>query len=63
MQVNSVDRLDETLEQVEGLAPRRTLKPSFFHHSSPPINSFTRKPSLSRFSAPFVEALQPMPSQ
>jgi hypothetical protein len=48
---------------VEGLAPRRTLKPSFFHHSSPPINSFTRKPSLSRFSAPFVEALQPMPSQ
>ena len=37
--------------------------PSLFHQSMPPISSLTLKPSLVRFKAPFVEALQPMPSQ
>ena len=37
--------------------------PSRFHQSSPPISSFTRKPRRVMASAPFVDALQPMPSQ
>src|SRR5882762_4710560 len=37
--------------------------PSLLHQSKPPISSLTRNPSFVMFRAPFVEALQPMPSQ